>query len=83
MDEDEFPPSSALWDCIDPCAFLCYYVLQGKIPFDWALQETLDNFGWCDENQQPDVFRMNREFERMRLAHERKRQSGNPGTEPE
>lgn len=53
-----------VWDCIDPCAFLCYCVQTSALPLDGKVRETLDAFGWLNEDGYPDYDHMRREFAR-------------------
>ena len=55
-----------LWAAIDPCAFLCYTVQINAVPFDPAIKQTLDAFGWLNSDGYPDYAKMTREFERYK-----------------
>ena len=72
LDEHGFPvPDTpdhphSLWQCIDPCAFLCYAIQTNALPFDDQTKLTLDNFGWLNKDGFPDYDKMMREFQRSK-----------------
>lgn len=53
-----------VWDAIDPCAFLCYAISVNALPLDAKVKETLNAYGWLNEDGFPDYDKMRREFER-------------------
>lgn len=46
------------WDCVHPCALLITSGLQ----MTETMMETLDKYGWLDENGAPDLRRANKEM---------------------
>ena len=59
------PKKPTLWDCVDPCAFICYAIQIKALPFDKVVQDTLDAMGWLTEDGQPDYEKSHREFKRF------------------
>jgi len=47
------------WDCVHPCALLIAY----SVEMTDTVMETLDKYGWLDENGEPDIRRANKEME--------------------
>lgn len=58
------PKMLGVWDVIDPCAMLCFAIQNNNIPFNDKVKETLDAFGWLNEDGFPDYDKMNRDFAR-------------------
>lgn len=56
--------SKSIWDCVDPCAFVCYSISIGAIPLDDTVKQTLDSFGWLTPEGYPDYALMRRQFEK-------------------
>ena len=45
------------WDCVHPCALL----ITSGLKMTETIMETLDKYGWLDENGAPDLRRANKE----------------------
>ena len=62
-EEAEVPMNEqgTIWDCVHPCAFLIRWI---KTHSPESLQ-TLDSYGWLDENGKPDYTKADREFTRV------------------
>lgn len=63
-DEELMQQSISIWDCIDPCAYLCFAIQRGDLPLDDQTKKTLDAFGWLRPDGQPDYVQMTNEFRR-------------------
>ena len=57
--------SGSLWDCVDPCAFICFTIQQGTLPADEQVMKTLDAYGYKTPGGFPDFDKMTKEFERI------------------
>ena len=65
MPQSEFEKDARkVWDCIDPCAMLCYCVQTGAVPLNDEVKRTLDAFGWLTPEGFPDYECMQHEFNR-------------------
>ena len=55
------------WDCAHPCALLILSNIDHPMEpkFSVLEMETLDCYGWLDENGNPDINRANRELDRV------------------
>lgn len=61
------------WDCAHPCALLAHLYDLGLLgPLGYKhkdlldqYNDTMDKYGWLDENSQPDIARANREINRV------------------
>ena len=62
-DEAEVPMNEQgnLWDCVHPCAFLVRWTLTHSP----TSLDTLNKYGWLDENGAPDFAKADREFTRV------------------
>ena len=58
--------SGNLWDCVHPCAFLVRWTL---VHTPESL-DTLNKYGWLDENGAPDFAKADREFTRVKNIKE-------------
>lgn len=66
VDEMKMVPE---YDCVHPCAFLCYMIQQGSLPADQQVMKTLDAYGFKTPGGFPNFETMNREFERIQNAN--------------
>lgn len=67
MSNPDLPPVEqieGIWSVIDPCAFLCYAVQTGALPYDEAIYDTLCAFGWITSEELPDFAHMQQEFQK-------------------
>ena len=58
-DEVSTADGADTWDCVHPCAWLCFGVCGA------STLETLENYGWLDVMGRPDIARAEREIKRV------------------